>query len=453
MKLTARQQEAQNVLTSPATHIMLFGGSRSGKTFLHVRNVVFRALKAPASRHCIFRFRLAHLKASIVLETFPRVMKIAFPGVECDLNKSDLYATFPNGSEIWFAGLDDKDRTEKVLGKEYVTLLFNECSQIPMASVDTAVTRLAQLVMMQMEGREPVPLKPRAYYDCNPPNKGHWTYKRFVQKIDPESKLSVSNPADYASFQMNPRDNAENLSAGYLDTLRGLSPRLRKRFLDGEFADATPNQLFTDENIEMYRVLDGVVPDFVRIVVAVDPSGSGDIDNADNDAIGIVVAALGTDGNAYVLEDLTVKAGPATWGKIAVDAYERHQADCIVAEQNYGGAMVASTIQTVRRTQNQRKANYKSVTATRGKVVRAEPISSLYDAGKIRHVGYFREMEDELSAFSTVGYTGDMSPNRADALIWALTELFPGLIAQSKKFKALEMADLLPSGTGYPSHV
>jgi phage terminase large subunit len=95
---------------------MLFGGSRSGKTFLLVRNVVFRALKAPKSRHAIFRFRFNHVKSSIVQDTFPKVMDLAFPGVKWNLNKTDWYVEFPNGSQVWFAGLDDKERTEKILG-------------------------------------------------------------------------------------------------------------------------------------------------------------------------------------------------------------------------------------------------------------------------------------------------------------------------------------------------
>lgn len=407
---------------------MLFGGSRSGKTFLHMRNVIFRALKAPKSRHAVLRFRFNHVKASIVLDTFPKVMQLAFPGVNYALDKSDWYATLPGESQIWFGGLDDKERTEKILGQEHATLYLNECSQIPFNSRDMALTRLAQRVEEIVQNRAPKMLKPRMFYDCNPPPKSHWTYKMFVQKIDPDSRQPLHHPDDYAAFQMNPKDNAENLAPGYLDTLMALSPRLRKRFLEGEFADATPNQLFSDETIETWRVLDGTVPDMVRVVVAVDPSGSGDVDNADNDAIGIVVAGLGTDGNAYVLEDLTVKAGPATWGRIAADAYQRHAADVIVGEVNYGGAMVQHTIKTAAP-----RAPYKSVNATRGKVVRAEPISALYEQGKVRHVGQFREMEDELSAFSTVGFLGDRSPNRADALIWALTELFPGMVAQKRE--------------------
>ena len=422
MKLTAKQVAAQEVMSSDATHVMLFGGSRSGKTFLMVRNIVMRALKAKKSRHAIFRYRFNAIKSSVIQDTFPKVMELAFPGVDYNLNKSDSFVTFPNGSELWFAGLDEKERAEKVLGMEFVTIGLNECSQIPKTSRDLVLTRLAQQVVQQLPGN-PI-LKPRMYYDENPPSKGHWSYKLFIQKLDPDTKEPLNHPADYAWFKINPHDNAENISDGYLETLQGMSARFRQRFLEGNFSDDNPNALFTDTTIETWRVMDGVIPQMVRVVVAVDPSGSGDEDNADNDAIGIVVAGLGIDGNAYVLEDCTIKAGPATWGRIATDAYDRHKADCIVGEINYGGAMVRATIQTARA-----RTPFKQVTATRGKAVRAEPFSALYEQGKVRHVGLFPALEDELTAFSTFGYTGSGSPNRADAAVWALAELFPGIVA------------------------
>lgn len=114
------------------------------------------------------RFRFNAVKSSVVMDTFPKVMRLAFPGVPCRLDKSDWYAEFPNGSQIWFGGLDDKERTEKILGMEFVTIYLNECSQIPKSSRDLVVTRLAQQVVQQIHGREDVPLKPRMYYDCNP---------------------------------------------------------------------------------------------------------------------------------------------------------------------------------------------------------------------------------------------------------------------------------------------
>lgn len=428
MKLTAKQLEAQAILSSTALYLMLFGGSRSGKTFLAIRNIVLRAIKAPGSRHCILRFRFNHIKSSIIFDTFPKVMKICFPEIEWKLNKSDWFVTLPNGSEIWFGGLDDKERTEKILGNEYSTIYFNECSQISWLAVGMVITRLAQKIDEVANDKVIKQLKMRLYFDCNPPNKLHWTHLLFIKKVQPETKEPLPNPDNYLSIKMNPKDNVENLTDDYLETLASLSPRLRKRFEEGEFADANPNALFADETIDKWRVLDGRVPDFIRIVVACDPSGSDDTDNADNDAIGIVVAGLGTDGNCYLLEDCTVKAGPAVWGRVTTSAFDRHAANVVVGETNFGGAMVKYVIQTSRP-----GTPFMAVTASRGKAVRAEPASALMEEGKIRFVGYFSELEEELACFSTMGYIGEKSPNRADAFVWAITALFPGATKKTKE--------------------
>lgn len=436
MKFTAKQTEALKILAGDSTHGMLFGGSRSGKTFLHVRNIVLRALKAPESRHAIFRFRLNHLIASVWLDTFPKVMKIAFPGVEYKTFTQDRYIELSNGSQIWFAGLDDKDRTEKVLGMEFVTVYFNECSQIPYSSVATALTRLAQKVDQTVKGAEKG-LKLRAFYDCNPPNKGHWTYKIFIEKRLPDTREPLPNGNNYISYQINPSDNVENLSEEYLDQLKALPARMRIRFLDGNFSDDNPHGLFPQEVIEKWREKGEGLPQMVRVIVGVDPSGSGDVDNADNDEIGIVVGGLGIDGNAYLLEDCTIKAGPGTWGRIATDAFDRHQADCIVGEINFGGAMVQQTIQVARP-----RTPFKKVTASRGKIARAEPFSAMYESGKVRHAGIFIELEDELNGFSTFGYTGSDSPNRADAWFWVLAELFPAIAAPRKKVEVIPIPNM-----------
>ncbi|MFV1090019.1 phage terminase large subunit, partial [Klebsiella pneumoniae] len=152
-------------------------------------------------------------------------------------NKKELYVTLPNKSEIWFAGLDDSDRVEKILGNEYVTIYLNETSQISWQAVGMVITRLAQKVMQVIDGKEVGYLKPRMYYDCNPPNKAHWTYKVFIRKVDPDTGEPLPNADSYNSFQINPHDNAENLSEDYLSTLDGLSERLKRRFRDGTFSD------------------------------------------------------------------------------------------------------------------------------------------------------------------------------------------------------------------------
>jgi phage terminase large subunit-like protein len=422
-KLTPKQEEAQELLASSAQHCLLAGGSRSGKTALIIRAIAIRALKAPGSRHAVLRFRFGHVKQSIIHDTFPKIMNLCFPEVKYTLNKSDSFAIFPGGSEIWFGGLDDKERTEKILGSEYASIFLNEASQIPYASRNMALTRLAQLVPDSITKK---PLALKMYVDENPPSKGHWTYKLFRTKQDPDTKQFLPDPDNYAFCQMNPRDNADNLSADYIKTLESLPLRLRKRFLEGEFGDETPNALFLDETLERWRHIEGDLPDMLRLVVAVDPSGAEDEDNVDNDEIGISVCGLGVDGNGYVLQDLTVKAGPATWGRVAVQAYLREKADRIVGEINFGGAMVGHVIRTAALEQKTR-VPFRALTASRGKVVRAEPIAALFETGKCRLVGFHANLEDELSGFTTYGYTGDHSPNRADAMIWAMSDLFPEL--------------------------
>jgi hypothetical protein len=441
-KFTTKQLEAQKFFATLAMYVMLFGGSRSGKTFLIVRNIVMRALKAPKSRHLIARFRFNHVKASIIMDTFPKVMALCFPQIKYEISKSDWVAYIfngPNGSrgsEIWFCGLDDKERTEKVLGLEFATIFLNECSQISWLACQMILTRLAQLVMQVINGQETVPLKLRAYFDCNPPSKAHWTFRLFKQLVNPETKERILDADNYVSFKMNPKDNAENLSPEYFRTLAGLSKRMRRRFEDGEFAEATPNALFDEADIDRWRVDPSQVPQLVRIVIPVDPSGSGDEDNADNDEIGIVPVGLGVDGIAYVLEDVSLKAGPATWGRAAVTAYDRHKADAIIGEANFGGDMVRATIQTAASVEKLR-VNFKKVTASRGKTVRAEPFSALYEQGKVRHAGMLPKLEDELCAMSTIGYTGQGSPNRADSAIWGLAELFPAVVSQKRDKPAI----------------
>ncbi len=427
MKLTEKQLEAQEVLASPAQHILLEGGSRSGKTALAVRSIVIRALKAERSRHAIVRFRFNHCKEAIGMDTFPKVMQSCFPDVPYNLNKSDWFATLPNESEVWMGGLDEKERTEKILGKEFATIYLNEISQIPYSSRNIALTRLAQKCMYKVNGQERM-LSLKMYYDMNPPSKTHWGYVLFHLLKDPETKKALTDAHNYAKYRLNPRDNQNNLPKEYLDSLEKMPERLRKRFLLGEYADSVAGALWTSEMIEKWRDVVDTLPDMQRIIVAVDPSGSGDEENSANDEIGIIVAGLGMDGNAYVLEDLTCKAGPKVWGNVAATAFDRHQADRIVAETNYGGEMVRFVVQTAKP-----GIPFKKLTASRGKAVRAEPISALTEQGKIRFAGTFQALEDELCSFTTNGYVGTNSPNRADAFVWAMSELFPGMIKEKKE--------------------
>jgi phage terminase large subunit-like protein len=350
-------------------------------------------------------------------------MRLCFPGVTWKPHKQEGYIEFPNGSEIWIGGLDDQQRVEKILGMEFVTLYYNECSQIPYSSVLMARTRLAQ----QIEG-----LKPREYYDCNPPGTGHYTYQLWKEGRDPESGKPI-DPAQYAEMSMNPGHNRANIADDYLDTLETLPEKQRRRFFEGEWSPDVEGALWTLDVLDRNRIevvkgatLDtllkgGIVPALKRVVVAVDPSGASGKEGERSDEIGIVVAGRGVDNKAYVLADRTLRAAPAEWAKVAVTAFDEFRADRIVAEQNYGGAMVEHTIKTERR-----MVPVTIVTASRGKAVRAEPVSSLYEQDSVRHVGRFPQLEEQMLNMSAAGYVGAKSPDRLDALVWALTDLMLG---------------------------
>jgi predicted phage terminase large subunit-like protein len=422
LELTPKQWEAQALLTSPARYALLVGGSRSGKTFLLCRAVVLRALKGPNSRHLIARKAFNAVKTSIWSDTMPKVLRLCFPGLNVKTNKADYFWEFDNGSQIWIGGLDEKERTEKILGTEYSTVYLNEASQIGWSSVEMIKTRLAQVAP---------PLMQKMYVDCNPPLTSHWTHRIFVEKRDPDTRQRFENPDDYVWIRINPEDNKAHLTSEFLSDLTRMGVRARKRFYAGEWGSETENALWTLEGIEKHRRK--AHPDLQRIVIGVDPSGTKGDDDVRSDHVGIVVVGLGVDGDAYVLEDLTAQISPREWGRRVVSAFDRHSADLIVAEINFGGAMVE---EIVRSAASEMKVNihYREVHASRGKVIRAEPISVLYERGKVHHVGeIFPELEDQMCNFTTQGFMGDRSPDRADALIWALSELFPGMTKKMER--------------------
>jgi hypothetical protein len=412
VKFSAGQEAARRLLEGPKRYTCLAGGTRSGKTFLIVRAIVERALKADGSRHAILRFHANAARASIALETLPRVMQLCFPQENLKEHRQDTYFALSNGSRIWVGGLDDKDRVEKILGLEYATIFLNEASQIPYSSALVAFTRLAQVAP---------PIDQKAFVDLNPVGKSHWTHLLFRDKRDPVSMQPLKEPDSYELAFLNPTDNRQNLSQEFLSSLDNLPERQRKRFYEGLFVDDVDGALWTFETIDKARCGLEDIPEERRanVVVGLDPSGAAGRDDLGADEIGIIVAARGTEGDCYILSDRSCREAPAVWGRRAVVAFHEFRADCIVAESNFGGEMVRATIEAA-----DRDVPVRLVTASRGKAVRAEPISVHYARGRVHHVGRFAKLEDQLCAFSAAGYVGSGSPDHADAAIWALTYLF-----------------------------
>lgn len=213
-------------------------------------------------------------------------------------------------------------------------------------------------------------------------------------------------------------DNAANLSADALREVmeRYAGTRLGRQELEAEILDDVPGALWTRDMIDT-ALMPRDLPEMARVVVAIDPSGTKGASD-DGDAVGIVVAGKGLDGRGYVLADRTCKLSPAGWGRVAVTAYREFEANRIVGEANFGGSMVEHVIKTT-----DPSAAYQEVKASRGKVVRAEPVAALYEQGRVTHVQSMPLLEDQLCQMAGDGYLGEGSPDRLDALVWALTDL------------------------------
>jgi phage terminase large subunit-like protein len=211
-------------------------------------------------------------------------------------------------------------------------------------------------------------------------------------------------------------DNAGNLAPNFLSAIvaRYAGTRLGRQELDAELIEERAGALWRRDTIEAARV--EAAPELLRIVVAVDPPAAS---GAKADRCGIVAAGVAGDGVAYVLADATEgRLSPARWAKKAVDLYHALDADRIVAEANQGGEMVEAVIR-----QADEAAPVTRVRATRGKYTRAEPVAALYEQGRVRHVGALPELEDEMCDFAPGGLSSGRSPDRLDALVWALSAL------------------------------
>ncbi|MBA7575303.1 hypothetical protein ES708_17127 [subsurface metagenome] len=212
-------------------------------------------------------------------------------------------------------------------------------------------------------------------------------------------------------------ENKANLAPDFLNYIlrKYGDTRLGRQELAGEILDDNPDALWERARIEELRLRKH--PELRRIVVAIDPQGT---DSESSSSTGIVVAGVAQIADrdeAFVLADLTLSGTPERWASEAVTGYYRFKADRIVAEVNFGGDMVEAIIRIV-----DKNIAFKKVNASRGKAIRAEPVSALYEQGRVHHVGFFADLEDQLCEW----VPGDKSPDRLDALVWAITELMLG---------------------------
>jgi len=213
-------------------------------------------------------------------------------------------------------------------------------------------------------------------------------------------------------------DNIANLAPSFVELLLSKyeGTTLGRQEINAELLEEIEGALWTQKTLESCRRTE--YPEMVRIVTAVDPTGG--VAEA-----GIVTAGIGTDGHGYVLDDSSLRGSPDEWARAAITDYNKFKADRIIAEANFGGEMVEHTIRMTAEKLKQ-SVSYKDVHASRGKQIRAEPVAALYEQGRVHHVGVFPQLEGELTSW----VPGEASPNRLDALVWAITELIvdaPGI--------------------------
>lgn len=379
-----------------------FGKTRTGAEWVRANVEGRTPLTAPrgGARRIAFVADDQHEARRVMVQGPAGILAVSPPDWRPEYEPSKRLLSWPNGAQAELFSADDP---ESLRGPQHDLAWCDELAK----------WRYCQEAWDQLQFGLRLGQRPRQCITTTP--KPIKTLKAIL--ADPSTVVSRGTSAEN-------RANVAPSAYEYLTDRYG-GTRLGRQELDAEMLEDVPGALWTRAMIEANRVGSAARPapqrdELQRIVVAVDPSGSS---HEDADEIGIIVAAKGVDGHGYVLEDVTLRASPDAWGRIAVNAYHRWEADRIVAEYNYGGEMVEHVIRTV-----DASVSYKSVHASRGKVARAEPVAALDEQGKVHHVGAFPELEDQMCEFTSdfdrksAGY----SPDRVDARVWALTELMLG---------------------------
>jgi hypothetical protein len=337
------QLAAYNLTTYSNNKFHLFyGGAGSGKSWLIMFIVILRALRAPNSRHAIFRLTRSSCEQTLFKKTLLEVLEVGFPGLLPQLherkafNYTDMQVTLSNGSMLFFNGLDE-NRLTKVLGDEFNTVWVNECNEdgLSYATVNVLLNRL-RAVRKTEDGKI---LKNKMFFDCNPRFYSDWEYKVFKLGINPEDGDAIPRPEQWVSCKLNTQSNQANLSADYLDNLQLMGAKDRRRYMEGEWSDENQHALFTEkmfvehripkprniltpaETLAYLRDEQGIQLD--RITIAADPAVTAD---PKSDLTGLTVQGiqLGDDGieHAYVLEDLSGRYTPDAACQTIEQAYK-----------------------------------------------------------------------------------------------------------------------------------
>lgn len=370
---------------------LYMGGRGTGKTRAGAEWVRARIGSGLARRVALVAGTQADAR-NVMIEGESGLLAIAGASDRPRFEPSKRRLTWPNGA---VATVFSAEQPEALRGPQHDTAWCDELAK--WKYLDRAWDNLQLGLRLGREPRQVITTTPRALAS--------------LKAIIARSDTVMTRGTSY--------DNRANLAPAYFAEIvrRYEGTRFGRQELNAELLEDVQGALWTRAMLDAARLpADAAAPQMARVVVGVDPSGTRGQD--DRDSVGIVTAGKGIDGLGYVLADFTCALSPAGWSRRVAEAVSAHKADCVVAEANFGGAMVESVLAAANV-----GTRVRMVTASRGKIVRAEPIAALYEQGRVRHARPFAELEDQLAALTTDGYVGEGSPDRADAMIWALTEL------------------------------
>lgn len=378
---------------------MIMAGRGFGKTRAGAEWVRMIADANPDARIALVSASLAEARA-VMVEGESGLLAICRPGHKPVFEPSLHRIRFENGAQ---AQLFSAAEPEALRGPQHSHAWCDEIGKWPLAG--ERATRCWDNLMLGMRLSD----HPRIAVTTTP--RAVPLVKRLAAQAAESGEVVISRGKTDANVSLSDRF-IEAITSEYGGT------QLARQEIEGELLEDIEGALWTRSMLEQSREA-GAVPEPARIVVAVDPPAS-----AEGDECGIIVAALGTDGIARVLADCSLgRARPDEWARHVANAAQEWSADRVIAEANQGGAMVESVLRAA-----DQSLPVKLVHASRGKIARAEPVAALYAAGRVRHVGVFARLEDQLCGMLAGGtYAGPgHSPDRADALVWAMTELLLG---------------------------
>ena len=394
-------------LDLPCRYFLMTGGRGSGKSFAQSLAVATEQAKADYNT-LYLRQTLVSAEISIIPEFWDKIqlmgMESRFTKLKTSIKKAGT------NWRIYFKGIKSSQGSNEANLKSI--------NRIGLILVDEAQELVDEDAFDRVDySMRDIGTRNRIILSLNPTDTKHWIYRRFFKERGiPDDFNGVAGDTCYIHTCYT--ENLAHLDEGFLklaEECRINNPaKYRNKFL-GFWQGDMEGALWTEEMIEAHRVA-SAPPDLDRVVVAVDPAvTSAD----DSDETGIVVAGIKRihgEQHYFVLADRSKHASPQTWGAAVVNAYREFNCDRVVAEVNNGGDLVEVMLRGFGE-----RIPYKAVHASRGKLVRAEPVAALYERGLVHHVGWFGELENQMRTYQ--GRDTEKSPDRMDALVWALTEL------------------------------